>query len=86
MGAIAPQRVGEWREGRLTFDGAPLATVAADLTRATGLTFVAAPAVAGRTVSGSVLVAPVKADPQALGELFGVRVRRDGDRWIIDRP
>jgi transmembrane sensor len=86
MGTIALQRVGEWREGRLTFDGAALSAVAADLTRATGLTFVAAPAVAGRTVSGSVLVAPVKADPQGLGELFGVRVRRDGERWIIDRP
>ena len=77
---IDPALVGEWREGRLTFDLATLDTVAEDLTRATGIAF-AANGVG--TVSGSLLVAPVAEDPRVLEELLGVRVRRSGDGWEL---
>lgn len=83
LARIPVEQVGEWREGRLTFDGATLAQVAADLTRATGVPFAAAPASAGATVSGSVLVAPIRERPAALGALLGVAVRESGRQWVI---
>lgn len=86
LAAIAPGEVGEWREGRLTFAAAPLADVAADLTRATGTRFSVAPGAAGRTVSGSILVAPLRQDPQALGPLLDVSVRRTEDGWTLGAP
>lgn len=87
LAAIAPAQVGEWRDGRLTFAEAPLAEVAADLTRATGIRFAAAADSRARSVSGSILVAPVRQDPQALGALLGLAVRRDGSGgWTIGKP
>lgn len=79
----AAAQVGEWREGRLTFDAAPLEEVAADLTRATGQAYVVAPGGDGRTVSGSILVAPLRQDPAAIGPLLGLDVRAQGNRWVI---
>jgi len=79
--AVPLGQVGEWREGRVTFQDATLEEVADDLSRATGVAFAAAPAQA--RVSGSVLVAPVKADPRTLGPLLGVSVRYTGEAWEI---
>ncbi|MFD1959228.1 FecR domain-containing protein [Novosphingobium panipatense] len=45
---IPEEQVGEWRAGRLTFDAASLSEVAAQLRRATGLDYVAAPAAPAR--------------------------------------
>ncbi|AIT82046.1 FecR family protein [Novosphingobium pentaromativorans] len=81
--AIAPDRVGEWREGRLTFSDASLGQVAADLTSSTGIAFDAAPGASLVSVSGSLRLAPIRKDPRALGALLGLDVRREGDRWII---
>lgn len=84
LGPVDLAQVGEWREGRLTFELASLDTVAQDLTRATGIVFSAAPG--GRqnqTVSGSLLIAPVKAEPRMLEDLLDVRVRQIGDGWEI---
>lgn len=86
LGKIAPAQVGEWREGRVTFEDTALDSVAADLARATGVTYVVAPGSADRKVSGSLLVAPLRDDPAALGPLLGVRVRADGKRWVIGVP
>lgn len=79
---VAREQVGEWRSGRLTFEGAPLSVVAARLSRMTGIAF-AAEEGAGGSFSGSVLIAPVRKDPQSLGALLGASVRREGDRWVI---
>lgn len=86
IGTVPVARIGEWRDGRLTFDDATLGEIAHELSASTGIAFSAAPAVAGRRVTGSVVLAPVKENPQAIGPLFGVAVRREGDSWIIDRP
>lgn len=86
LGRIAPARVGEWREGRVTFEDTPLRTVATDLARATGVAYAVAPGSADRKVSGSLLVAPLRADPAALGPLLGIEVREDGKRWMIGVP
>lgn len=81
--AIAPVQVGEWRKGRLTFSDASLEEVAASLTRASGIEFVVAPGGAAHTVSGSILVGPLRDNPRALGTLLGLTVRAEGDRWTI---
>lgn len=78
---VTSEQVGEWREGRLTFDGAPLDVVAARLSRMTGQTFMAK--AGGGAFTGSLLVAPLRQDPASLGPLLGAKVRQDGDRWVI---
>lgn len=82
IGKLPLAQVGEWREGRLTFEGASLAEVAAQLRRATGIDYAAA-MTSGGSVSGSILVAPLSDDPAAVGALLGVPVRADGKRWVI---
>lgn len=86
LSPIAPELVGEWAEGRLTFEDATLADVAAELNRATGQHFTAAAPAGGQTVSGSIVIAPVRADPRSIGPLLGVSVQRTGDSWLIGAP
>lgn len=84
---IAPlplAQVGEWLEGRLSFQDATLAEVAESLARATGVAFTAAPRTAARRVSGSLLLGPVRSDPRQLGPLLGVTVRYTGAAWEIE--
>ncbi|MFC3098979.1 FecR family protein [Alteraurantiacibacter palmitatis] len=83
VAALDPQLVGEWREGRLTFDMAPLPEVAEDLTRATGIAFTARDGGRGQRISGSILLAPVIANPRSLEGLLGVRVSPRGQGWEI---
>lgn len=75
--------VGEWREGRLTFDMAPLSEVAEDLTRATGISFSARAGLQNQAISGSIVLAPVLADPLSLEGLLGVSLTRRGNGWEI---
>lgn len=79
--AFEPGQVGEWRSGRVTFENAPLDVVAARLSRMTGVAFAAEGS--GGAFSGSILIAPLRKDPQSLGALLGATIRRDGDRWVI---
>lgn len=76
-------QVGEWRDGRITFQDATLDAVAAELTRASGIDFTADSVASQRRVSGSLLVEPVKADPRSVGPLLGVTVRHSGEAWEI---
>jgi transmembrane sensor len=79
--AIDPAGVGEWRRGRISFENAGLAEIAAELTRATGVTFTA---VQSETrLSGSIALQAVRADPRALEPLLGVSVRAEGGAWVI---
>ncbi|MXP27123.1 iron dicitrate transport regulator FecR [Altererythrobacter indicus] len=86
LAAIPPAQVGEWLQGRLTFNDALLSDVAADLTRATGQKFDVSPAMMTRRISGSVLTAPVKADPKSLGPLLGVTITPTVEGWSIEAP
>ena len=84
LAPIPPEQVGEWREGRLTFDGEGLDVIAERLTRATGVAFEAAGGErSAGSFSGSVMTASLRKDPQSLGPLLGVTMRREGERWII---
>ena len=83
---IAPvdmAQVGDWREGRLSFEEETLAAVALELSRATGLTFAVDPASADRTITGSILVDPVRKDPASLGPLLGIAVTQASGTWVI---
>ncbi len=79
---IPVEQVGEWRDGRITFRAASLGEIADRLRRATGVPYRAAtgdPA----TYSGSILIAPLRNEPQLLGDLLGVRVSATADGWVI---
>lgn len=79
---LPAEQVGEWRDGRLTFEGATLEEVAAQLKSATGIDYVAASGGTG-AVSGSILVAPLRKDPAAIGRLLGLSVRSQNGHWVI---
>lgn len=80
---LGAQGLGEWREGRLTFDDATLGEVASDLSRITGISFEVARSDPESRVSGSLLIEPVRRDPRAIGSLLGVSVRHNGEAWEL---
>ena len=76
-------QVGEWREGRLTFRNLALGDVAAEVSRATGLDYRVSQSSSDRTVSGSIVIEPLREDPTLLGPLLGVEVAPRGDGWVL---
>lgn len=75
---VAAGDVGGWRAGRLVYDDAPLALVAADLSRYAGQAVSVAPEVAQRRFSG-VLAVGKNANPAVeLGNLMGLQAQADG--------
>lgn len=83
LGSVDIAQVGDWRAGRLSFDGESLGAVAMELERATGLSFAVDPASADRPVTGSILVEPVRDDPASLGPMLDVGVTQQSDTWVI---
>lgn len=78
--------VGGWREHRLSYRQASLATVAADLSRGLGVTIVAAPDVAAQRFTGAIAYGGDKARFLAdLGPLLDADVKHDHDRWLLTR-
>ena len=84
VSSVAPEMIGEWRDGRLSLQQASLSRVATDLSRATGIDYTAAPGNETQSVSGSVMIAPLKDDPQAIGALLGISVRKGKTGWVLD--
>lgn len=82
--SIPKAQVGEWRQGRHTFRGVSLAEVAEALSGASGVKFSVAPGAAGQSISGSVLIDPIRRDPASLGPLLGVTARPEGNGWILE--
>lgn len=81
LAAVDTAAVGEWRRGRISFEAASLAEIAAELTRATGTQFASTDT--ATRLSGSIALDAVRADPQALEPLLGVRITQSGDDWMI---
>jgi len=81
--AVALDQVGEWREGRLTFQDASLEEVAAELSRATGTAFVASQRAGGQRISGSIALDGVRRDPRTVGTLLGIAIGHNGTAWEI---
>lgn len=78
MRAVAPGDVGSWRAGRLVYNDAPLALVAADLSRYGGKTVSVAPDVGARRFSGILAVGKDANPAVELGDLMGLRAVPDG--------
>ena len=81
---VDPATVGEWRRGRITFDQASLAEIAAELARATGQPYASKDR--ALRLSGSIATDPLRRDPRSVEALLGVRVRAEGERWVIEAP
>jgi transmembrane sensor len=76
--------VGSWREARLSYSSAPIARIAADISRTAGVRIEASPEVANRRFSGVIIV---ERDHERLmrrvAALLDVGVRRSGDAWVL---
>lgn len=84
-GAIAPEDVDSWREGRLSWSGARLAVVAQDLSRALNRPVEVAPSLADRRFSGSLTTTASSNGQKARLELLlGVRIVETGDGWRLE--
>ena len=84
VGDAAPQSIGSWRNNELVYGGAPLATVAADLSRNLGVAVSADGSVAARPFSGVIRLdgEPDQIVPQAAA-LAGAGARRTDRGWIL---
>jgi len=79
VASVAKGDVGEWREGRLSYDASPLSLVAADLARYAGVSVTVPPPLAGRRFSGSLSIHDGDSAVRDLAQLMGLDVtRRDG--------
>jgi len=79
----APMSIGQWSKDRMSYGGAPLTQVAADLSGALGRPIMVDPGIGRRRFTGSLAVAPIRARPQELAVLLDVRMHRDGDGWKL---
>lgn len=83
---VSPQDVGEWREGRLTFDASPLSLVAADLARYAGVSVSVPPPLAARRFSGTLSIHDGDSAVRDLAQLMGLELsRRDGAYHLGER-
>ncbi|SEN11130.1 FecR family protein [Sphingomonas gellani] len=81
---VATADIGGWRQGRLAYDDAPLAEVAADLSRQLGRRVAVAPSLARRKFRGTLDMATVGRKPALLGTLLDVTVRQDAEGWTLE--
>lgn len=75
-----------WREGRLSFDNAPLAEAVEDVSRYTGVRFAFAdPELADLRIGGVINARDLEAFLALLHEHLGITARRDGDVITLSR-
>lgn len=81
---VAPDTVGGWAQGQLSFDGVTLAEAAADLARTLGTPVAVDPALARRPVRATVrLDGGAERIMPRFAALTGVRAIRDGAGWRL---
>lgn len=86
-GRVDPGDVAAWAEGRLVYNRADAARVAADLSRTTGLEIAVAPGVADKPFSGGLRLGARDAGTvRRAASLMGLTVRRQGTGWILEEP
>jgi transmembrane sensor len=83
VGAVSPGAVGEWREGRLTYDAAPLSLVAADLARYAGVSVTVPPPLAGRRFSGTLSIHDGDSAVRDLAQLMGLPLSHSGSAYRL---
>lgn len=81
---VAPDQVGSWRSGRLSFAGTSLAAVAAALERGLGTRILVHPSIAARPFSGVVQISGRGAGAvAAIAPVLGTRAVRRADGWEL---
>ncbi|MDH7975225.1 FecR domain-containing protein [Sphingomonas sp. AR_OL41] len=86
LGTVDPGTVAGWRNHRLAYDRAPLAIVAADLSRSTGYTVSVAPDLARRSFTGTISTDGPRAEViPRFAEEMDVKAVHVGDGWILTR-
>lgn len=81
---LAPELVGGWRTGSLSFDDARVGDVAAALTRLYGTELALAPNLSNKPFTGMVrFTGAADRDVPHLAELIRATSRREGNRWIL---
>jgi transmembrane sensor len=84
VSGVESQSVGEWREGRMTYDSAPLQLVASDLARYAGARLVVPDALAQRRFSGTLFIGNGDSAIRDLAQLMELDVHRDGDAYRLE--
>lgn len=85
LGNIDSSSVGGWRDGRLSYQGEPIGEVAADLSRALGVSIAAAPDVSRLPFRGTLAVSKLKKNPAAVALLLDVSARKSGEGWVLTK-
>lgn len=84
LAQVDARTVGSWRDKRLSYSGAPLSRVAADLRRNLGVQVRVDPAIADRRFTGLVqLDGGQQVLFERLSALLGVRAVRRGEGWTL---
>lgn len=82
---VAPEDVGGWRQGRLSYSGERLGVVAQDLERALNRPISVSPSLTNRRFSGSLTTTADQAEQRdRLNRLLGVSVAEDGQGWRLE--
>ncbi len=83
---VSARDVGEWREGRLTYDAAPLSLVAADLARYAGISVAVSPPLTARRFSGTLSIRDGDSAVRDLAQLMGLELSRShGGYRLVER-
>ncbi len=86
-GTLREGEAGEWRDGRLSYDGEALALVAADLARYAGVTVDLAKGTENRRFSGTLAIRGASGSGEAavrdLAQLMGLSVERAGTGYRL---
>jgi len=83
VAAVSPADVGEWREGRLTYEAAPLSLVAADLARYAGVSVTVPSPLAGRRFSGTLSIHDGDSAVRDLAQLMGLALSHSGGAYRL---
>lgn len=76
--------MGSWTEGMLVYEGATLAEIGGDISRATGVAIEFSPALRGRRFSGVIQTNGGHEEIRSrLEQLLDLAVDASGDRWIV---
>lgn len=81
--AIEASAVGQWRTGRLTFQGAPLRVVAAELARYAGAEVTVSPSVSDRLFSGTLVIRDGDAAIRDLARLMDLPLSGGDGAWRL---
>jgi len=86
LATVAPvsgSDVGEWRQGRLSYDAAPLSLVAADLSRYAGISVTVPAPLGGRRFSGTLSIHDGDSAVRDLAQLMGLDVSRGAGAYRL---